>query len=92
MQEEPSVWLHVKERLDFGLKQIGRSIEFGGRKENAVPAPGIGKMYGEQQKIVVDSAFKGLWSCVGGDRIFRELLLCGRVCAVNRRHHLASRM
>lgn len=63
MQEEPrnqGVWPHVKERLDFVLKQVGWNVEFRGRRESAVPAPGIGKMYGEQQKIVVESAFEGL--------------------------------
>jgi probable 2-oxoglutarate dehydrogenase E1 component DHKTD1 len=66
VQEEPrnqGVWPHVKDRLDFALEQVGWSagrVEFRGRKESAVPAPGIGNMYGVQQKIVVESALEGL--------------------------------
>lgn len=65
LQEEPrnqGVWPHVKERLDAVLEQVGWKgcAEFRGRKESAVPAPGIGKLYAAQQKMVLDSAFERL--------------------------------
>lgn len=65
LQEEPrnqGVWPHVKERLEVVLEQVGWKghVEFRGRKESALPAPGIGKLYAAQQKMVLDSAFQRL--------------------------------
>lgn len=68
VQEEPrnqGAWNHVKERIGTVLSIIGvaqgeRALEYRGRNESAVPAPGIGKLYAAQQKKVVDSVFEGL--------------------------------
>ena len=65
LQEEPrnqGVWPHVKERLEVVLEQVGWKgrVEYRGRKESAVPAPGIGKLHAAQQKMVLDSAFERL--------------------------------
>ncbi|ESK91976.1 putative 2-oxoglutarate dehydrogenase e1 component mitochondrial [Moniliophthora roreri MCA 2997] len=65
LQEEPrnqGAWPHVKERLELVLKQLGRSgaVEYKGRKESALPAPGVGKLYKQQQEAVIKSAFEGL--------------------------------
>lgn len=38
---------------------IGR-LRFVGRKEEAVPAPGVGKLYKQQQETILNSAFEGL--------------------------------
>ncbi|KAF7299554.1 2-oxoglutarate dehydrogenase E1 component mitochondrial [Mycena chlorophos] len=61
LQEEPrnqGAWPHVAERLASVVK--GRPVVYKGRKESALPAPGIGKLYGVQQKAVIGSAFEGL--------------------------------
>jgi probable 2-oxoglutarate dehydrogenase E1 component DHKTD1 len=65
VQEEPrnqGAWGHVRERIDEVLKGLGMDggVQYRGRKEDAVSAPGIGKLYGAQQLAVIDSAFKGL--------------------------------
>ncbi|KAK2467971.1 hypothetical protein APHAL10511_000266 [Amanita phalloides] len=71
VQEEPrnqGVWPHVKDRIGFVLEwmegtgklKLKRGVEYKGRKESALPAPGIGKIYGTQQKMVMESAFEGL--------------------------------
>ena len=59
VQEEPrnqGVWPHVKERVEVVLG----GVMYRGRKESAVPAPGIGRMYAAQQKRVIELAFEGL--------------------------------
>ncbi|KAF8635350.1 hypothetical protein AX17_003941 [Amanita inopinata Kibby_2008] len=65
LQEEPrnqGVFPHAVERINSVLSQIGQRgrVEYRGRKESALPAPGIGKMYAAQQKMVIDSAFSAL--------------------------------
>ncbi|KAG1838453.1 thiamine diphosphate-binding protein [Suillus subalutaceus] len=65
VQEEPrnqGAWSHVQERIEEVLKGLGidGGVAYRGRKEDAVAAPGIGKLYGAQQLAVIDSAFKGL--------------------------------
>ncbi|OAX34146.1 dehydrogenase E1 and transketolase domain-containing protein 1 [Rhizopogon vinicolor AM-OR11-026] len=65
VQEEPrnqGAWRHVKERIEGVLKELGLEgrVVYRGRREDAVPAPGIGKMYGVQQRAVIESAFEGL--------------------------------
>ncbi|KAG1879848.1 thiamine diphosphate-binding protein [Suillus subluteus] len=65
VQEEPrnqGAWSHVQERIEEVLKGLGidGGVAYNGRKEDAVAAPGIGKLYGVQQLAVIDSAFKGL--------------------------------
>ncbi|KAK7041441.1 hypothetical protein VNI00_009307 [Paramarasmius palmivorus] len=62
LQEEPrnqGAWLHVRERIEEVLRQLGKTtqISYRGRKESAVPAPGIAKMYKEQQDAVIKAAF-----------------------------------
>jgi hypothetical protein len=64
LQEEPrnqGAWPHVRERIEEVLKQLGKKTHIGyrGRKESAVPAPGIAKMYKEQQDAVLKAAFDG---------------------------------
>lgn len=68
VQEEPrnqGAWPHVKERIETVVggihgKEEVKWMGYRGRKESAVPAPGIGKIYAEQQKAVVESVFAGL--------------------------------
>ncbi|KAI5984816.1 Transketolase, pyrimidine binding domain-containing protein, partial [Pisolithus albus] len=65
VQEEPrnqGTWGHVKDRLGVVLRALGgnEDVEYVGRREDAVPAPGIGDMYREQQKALIDHAFSGL--------------------------------
>ncbi|KAI9062004.1 dehydrogenase E1 and transketolase domain-containing protein 1 [Trametes sanguinea] len=64
LQEEPrnqGAWSHVEPRLNAVLERLGRSEAlFKGRKEDAVPAPGIASLYAAQQKRVIDAAFDGL--------------------------------
>ncbi|KAJ7695948.1 dehydrogenase E1 and transketolase domain-containing protein 1 [Mycena rosella] len=65
LQEEPrnqGAFSHVASRIDSVLRElgIGAGVVYRGRKESALPAPGIGKTYGAQQKAVVESAFEGL--------------------------------
>ena len=65
VQEEPrnqGAWSHVRDRLDTVLRglDVQGGMKYVGRREAAVPAPGIGKVYQMQQKVVVDSAFAGL--------------------------------
>ena len=64
LQEEPrnqGAWTHVQPRLDAVLERLGRErVAFRGRKEDAVPAPGIASLYAAQQKAVIDAAFEGL--------------------------------
>ncbi|KAF7346487.1 2-oxoglutarate dehydrogenase E1 component mitochondrial [Mycena sanguinolenta] len=64
LQEEPKnqgAFTHVALRIDSVLRDLGlNGMVYRGRKESAVPAPGIGKIYGAQQKAVIESAFEGL--------------------------------
>ena len=64
LQEEPrnqGAWPHVQERLIEVLKVMGEGtgrVEYKGRKESALPAPGVGKLYKQQQESVIRSAFE----------------------------------
>ncbi|EKM75012.1 hypothetical protein AGABI1DRAFT_123391 [Agaricus bisporus var. burnettii JB137-S8] len=68
VQEEPrnqGAWTHVKERIENVLEEVGLNsrrnwLGYRGRKESAIPAPGVGKVYQRQQKEVVASAFEDL--------------------------------
>ena len=65
VQEEPrnqGAWGHVRERVEEVLKGLGMEdgVAYRGRREDAVPATGTGKVYGVQQRAVVESAFEGL--------------------------------
>lgn len=68
VQEEPrnqGAWDHVKDRIESVLEDVGVNLRgnwlgFKGRKESAVPAPGIGKMYAHQQKSVIANVFVDL--------------------------------
>lgn len=64
LQEEPrnqGAYAHVASRIDVVLQELGLGrLVYKGRKESAVPAPGIGRIYGVQQQEVIQSAFKGL--------------------------------
>jgi len=60
VQEEPcnqGAWTHVYPRVTHVLK---KSLEYHGRDADAVPAPGVGKLYRKQQEMVVKGAFDGL--------------------------------
>ncbi|KAJ3768507.1 dehydrogenase E1 and transketolase domain-containing protein 1 [Lentinula raphanica] len=65
LQEEPrnqGAWMHVRDRIDWVLQNMDLDVKvsFRGRKESALPAPGVGKLYKEQQARVIESAFEGL--------------------------------
>ncbi|KAJ7599589.1 thiamine diphosphate-binding protein [Mycena floridula] len=64
VQEEPrnqGSWGHVGGRIDTVLRELGREpVVYRGRKQSALPAPGIGKMYQVQQQAVIQSAFEAL--------------------------------
>ncbi|KAG1729579.1 thiamine diphosphate-binding protein [Suillus lakei] len=65
VQEEPrnqGAWGHVRERIEEVLKGLGMEggVAYRGRREDAVPAPGTGKVYGIQQRAVIESIFQGL--------------------------------
>ncbi|KAJ7902341.1 Transketolase, pyrimidine binding domain-containing protein, partial [Mycena leptocephala] len=70
LQEEPKnqgAFTHVSSRIDLLLSELASrssgkpdQVVYRGRKESALPAPGIGKMYGAQQKALIESAFEGL--------------------------------
>lgn len=64
LQEEPrnqGAWTHIEPRLNAVLERLGRpKVTYHGRKEDAVPAPGISSIYGAQQRAVIDAAFEGL--------------------------------
>ncbi|KAJ7147082.1 Transketolase, pyrimidine binding domain-containing protein [Mycena crocata] len=64
LQEEPKnqgAFTHVGPRIDLILEELGISrVVYRGRKESALPAPGIGKIYGAQQKAVIESVFEGV--------------------------------
>ncbi|KAG7094651.1 hypothetical protein E1B28_005474 [Marasmius oreades] len=65
LQEEPrnqGAWPHVQERIGEVLKVLRRDgrVEYKGRKESALPAPGVGKVYKQQQEAVIKGAFEGM--------------------------------
>ena len=66
LQEEPrnqGAWTHVGSRLDAVSESLGLGrgyVGFRGRKEAAVPAPGVTSVYASQQRTVVDMALEGL--------------------------------
>jgi probable 2-oxoglutarate dehydrogenase E1 component DHKTD1 len=64
LQEEPKnqgAYTHVAPRVDSVLDDLGLDgVVYRGRKESALPAPGIGKIYGVQQKAIIEAAFEGL--------------------------------
>ncbi|THH08009.1 hypothetical protein EW145_g2992, partial [Phellinidium pouzarii] len=70
LQEEPrnqGAWTHVEPRINNVLERIegdgrngSRALRYIGRKEDALPAVGVGKVYKEQQNTVLRAAFGGL--------------------------------
>ncbi|TCD66088.1 hypothetical protein EIP91_001846 [Steccherinum ochraceum] len=66
VQEEPKnqgAWSHVQDRLRTLVKEVKgdeKELVFRGRKEDAVPAPGVSKHYQAQQKAVIAGAFEEL--------------------------------
>lgn len=65
LQEEPrnqGPFGHVGGRINTVLDRLGHKggAVYKGRKESALPAPGIGKMYQSQQRAVIQSAFEGM--------------------------------
>ena len=72
LQEEPrnqGAWSHVRSRIEKVLSARRRlpgaskdiELRYLGREESALPAPGIGKIYQQQQRSVVESAFS-VWT------------------------------
>lgn len=62
LQEEPrnqGAYTHVASRINHVLSALGHDaeIEYKGRKESAIPAPGVSKLYAVQQRGVISSAF-----------------------------------
>ncbi|KAJ7288209.1 Transketolase, pyrimidine binding domain-containing protein [Mycena rebaudengoi] len=61
LQEEPrnqGAYTHVCPRINSVLDELELGeVVYLGRKESALPAPGIGKIYSAQQKDVIASAF-----------------------------------
>jgi probable 2-oxoglutarate dehydrogenase E1 component DHKTD1 len=67
VQEEPrnqGAWPHVSQRIREVMRLAGRDgaekVEYVGRKESAVPAPGYGKLFKKQQEEILESVFRGL--------------------------------
>ncbi|TFK59686.1 dehydrogenase E1 and transketolase domain-containing protein 1 [Pluteus cervinus] len=65
VQEEPrnqGAYLHINARIGGVLEKVGVSerLVYVGRKESALPAPGIGKLYKKQQKEIIDAIFSRL--------------------------------
>ncbi|KAL5522783.1 hypothetical protein ACEPAG_8801 [Sanghuangporus baumii] len=66
VQEEPrnqGPWPHVSFRLEEVRKSIGahtKVIRYIGRKEDAVPAAGVGKVFKRQQTTILRETFAGL--------------------------------
>ena len=70
LQEEPrnqGAWTHVEPRLNAVMERLpsagGREslrVRYRGRREDAVPAPGVASLYAAQQKAVIEAAFEGL--------------------------------
>jgi probable 2-oxoglutarate dehydrogenase E1 component DHKTD1 len=64
LQEEPrnqGAYGHVVSRVegDFVCGYRGK-VRYLGRRESAVPAPGVGRLYAKQQKEIIDSVFEEL--------------------------------
>ncbi|PSR71002.1 hypothetical protein PHLCEN_2v13106 [Hermanssonia centrifuga] len=64
IQEEPrnqGGYTHVLPRMTAVLREIGKDgdVTYVGRVEDAVPAPGISKLYKAQQESVLQGAFDG---------------------------------
>ena len=65
LQEEPrnqGAFLHIQERINAVLQHLkaNHRVQYHGRDEDAVPAPGVAKLYQTQQRSVVAAAFDGL--------------------------------
>jgi probable 2-oxoglutarate dehydrogenase E1 component DHKTD1 len=67
LQEEPKnqgTYWHVASRVGYVLERLGAGFEgkmrYLGRRESAVPAPGVGRLYAKQQKEIVENSFEGL--------------------------------
>lgn len=65
LQEEPrnqGAFTHVQERINEVLQhlKIDGRVQYRGRDEDAVPAPGVTRVYQAQQKSVIAAAFDGL--------------------------------
>ena len=66
LQEEPrnqGTNNHVKDRILSVLEKLskkGLGLEYIGRRESSIPAPGIGKLYQSQQKKLMEEPFEGL--------------------------------
>jgi len=64
-QEEPKnqgAYGHVGGRIEGLLGVYGRKggLRYVGRRESAVPATGVGRLYREQQRRIVEEVFEGL--------------------------------
>lgn len=65
VQEEArnqGAWTHVSPRIESTLENAGfRGAKLGyiGRKADAVPAVGVGKIYREQQSRIIEEVFEG---------------------------------
>ncbi|KAF9479328.1 dehydrogenase E1 and transketolase domain-containing protein 1 [Pholiota conissans] len=66
VQEEPrnqGAFGHARERIASvleGMRWDDLTLEYVGRDESAVPAPGVGKLYQKQQRALLDRVFEGL--------------------------------
>jgi len=65
VQEEPrnqGAFTHVRPWVEAAWRNVGKTSElrYVGRAADAVPAPGVAKLYSEQQSRVVDGVFEGL--------------------------------
>ncbi|KAH9061730.1 dehydrogenase E1 and transketolase domain-containing protein 1 [Lactarius deliciosus] len=50
-------WTHVASRT---AQVLGKPLVYHGRREDAVPAPGVGKLYRIQQEAVIKGVYEGL--------------------------------
>ncbi|KAI0290142.1 dehydrogenase E1 and transketolase domain-containing protein 1 [Russula brevipes] len=60
VQEEPrnqGAWMYVSARA---VQVLDKPLVYHGRREDAVPAPGVSQLYREQQDVVVKGAFDGV--------------------------------
>ena len=70
LQEEPrnqGAYWHVASRMGCVLEGLllaragfEEKMRYLGRRESALPAPGVGRLYAKQQKAIMESAFEGL--------------------------------
>ena len=70
VQEEPrnkGAWTHVNSRIDQVLERLCKSglkvnlkTRYIGRKEDAVPAVGVGKLFKEQQMTIMKESLAGI--------------------------------